>query len=231
MRAAEICRYRKDILSQTKRCLHSQLGEPPSLYHRIHLLISDSGRGLFANLLRGSSPIPGKPSQLFYSLHTAALNPVISPKEHFFRHIRGDLRASASADGSSSRPPSLTDLPPVPWRHAPVTFFRPKTPFLGDSLSHCGATSVHTGRDSAAAERRPAPPWVPCRQQQRSVPQVEEESPTFRYHEPQRTSIVHLQVRSKTTQKVSCIFITALLSLCFLSREVYRETQDSSMAI
>ena len=153
MRAAEICRYRKDILSQTKRCLHSQLGEPPSLFHRIHLLISDSERGLFANLLRGSPPIPGKPSQLFYSLHTAALNPVISPKEHFFRHIRGDLRASASADGSSSRPPSLTDLPPVPSRHAPVTFFRPKTPFLGGSLSHCGATSVHTGRDSAAAEK------------------------------------------------------------------------------
>ena len=112
----------------------------------------------------------------------------------------------------------------------PSLFFEPQTLFLGGG-SHCGATSVHTGRDSAAAERRPAPPWVPCRQQQRSVPQVEEESPTFRYHEPQRTSIVHLQVRSKTTQKVSCIFITALLSLCFLSREVYRETQDSSMAI
>ena len=52
-RCAEICRYRKDILSQTKRCLHSQVGEPPSLlHHRIHLLISDCARGLFANLLR-----------------------------------------------------------------------------------------------------------------------------------------------------------------------------------
>ena len=131
MNAAEICRYRKDILSQTKRCLHSQLGEPPSFYHRIHLLISDSERGLFANLLRGSPAIPGKPSQLFYSLHTAALNPVISPKEHFFRHIQRDLRASASADGTSPRPPGLTALPPVPPRPAPSPQSAPKPLFFG----------------------------------------------------------------------------------------------------
>ena len=165
MRAAEICRYRKDILSQTKRCLHSQLGEPPSLYHRIHLLISDSGRGLFANLLRGSSPIPGKPSQLFYSLHTAALNPVISPKEHFFRHIQRDLRASAPGNGTSSRPSSLTDLPPVAVRPARSPFFAPKTPFFGrlPLPLWCDLCTHWPGLGSCREGGR----WVPCRQQQR----------------------------------------------------------------
>ena len=100
----------------------------------------------------------------------------------------------------------------------PSRFFEPQTLFLGGG-SHCGATSVHTGRDSAAAERRPAPPWVPCRQQQRSVPQVEEESPTFRYHEPQRTSIVHFQVRSETTQKDSWKLTIFLFLSVFLLRE------------
>ena len=118
------------------------------------------------------------------------------------------------------------------WQCAlPAHLFSPPKPlFLGGSLSHCGATSVHTGRDSAAAEKEAGGSLVGS-SSVAAVPQVEEESPTFRYHEPQRTSIVHLQVRSKTTQKVSCIFITALLSLFFLSKEVYRETQDSSMAI
>ena len=154
---------------------------------------------------------------VFHSLHPPPLNPVISPKEHFFRHIQHDLRAPALPNIISPRLPSLTALPLLPQRSASL-FFEPQTLFLGGG-SHCGATSVHTGRDSAAAERRPAPPWVPCRQQQRSVPQVEEESPTFRYHEPQRTSIVHFQVRSETTQKDSWKLTIFLFLSVFLLRE------------
>ena len=232
MNAAEICRYRKDILSQTKRCLHSQLGEPPSFYHRIHLLISDSERGLFANLLRGSPAIPGKPSQLFYSLHTAALNPVISPKEHFFRHIQRDLRASASGDGTSPRPPGLTALPPVPPRPAPSPQSAPKPLFFGrlPLPLWCDLCTHWPGLGSCEEEAGPTVgPLSAAAAAALAVPQVEEESPTFRYHEPQpSTSIVHFQVRSETTQKLDH---SSLLSISSLSREVFKETAPLPLAM
>ena len=113
-------------------------------------------REAYSQISFESPPIPGKPSQLFYSLHTAALNPVISPKEHFFRHIQPDLRASASADGRSPRPPSLTALSPVPPRPAPSPFSAPKTPFFGRLPLWCDLCTHWPGLGSCRGGGRPA---------------------------------------------------------------------------
>ena len=176
-------------MSQTKRCLHSQLGEPPSFYHRIHLLISDSKRGLFANLLRWSPAIPGKPSQLFYSLHTAALNPVISPKEHFFRHIQRDLRASASANGTSPRPLNVTTLPLVPPRPAPSPQIAPKPLFFGrlGLLVWCDLCTHWPGLGSCREEAGPTvgPSTAPAAGLAVAYHRLRKKAATFCfYHEP-----------------------------------------------
>ena len=142
---------------------------------------------LIRKSLSREPPIPGKPSQLFYSLHTPPLNPVISPKEHFFRHIQCDLRASALADGTSSRPSSLTDLHPVPPRPALVTFFCPKNPFFWAAPSPTVVRPLYTLAGTRQLQRRR--PVVGPQQRRCTTGWVEEESPTFRYHEPQRTSI------------------------------------------
>ena len=67
---------------------------------------------------------------VFHSLHPPPLNPVISPKEHFFRHIQHDLRAPALPNIISPRPPSLTALPLLPQRSAVSLFWAPN-PFFG----------------------------------------------------------------------------------------------------
>ena len=141
-------------------------------------------REAYSQISFESPPIPGKPSQLFYSLHTAALNPVISPKEHFFRHIQPDLRASASADGRSPRPPSLTALSPVPPRPAPSPFSAPKTPFFWAAPTVVRPLYTLAGTRQLQRRREAGPPWVGSTSSSGGVPQVEEESSTFRYHEP-----------------------------------------------
>ena len=70
---------------------------------------------------------------VFHSLHPPPLNPVISPKEHFSRHIQHDLRAPALPNIISPRPPSLTALPLLPQRSAVSLFWAPN-PFFGGRL-------------------------------------------------------------------------------------------------
>ena len=111
---------------------------------------------LIRKSLQGIHCIPGKPSQLFYSLHTAALNPVISPKEHFFRHNHRNPPAPISGNRPRPKAPSKAHCSHPNSAH-PVLVLPQTSVFLGGRLSRCGATSVHTGgRDSAAAEEKEA---------------------------------------------------------------------------
>ena len=209
MRAAEICRYRKDILSQTKRCLHSQVGEPPSLlHHRIHLLISDCARGLFANLLREPA-YPWKAlTALLFTAHSGSQSRNFPQRTLFPSHSTWFTSFCIGRRQKPKASQSHCSIPGAP-TPCPLSLFRPQNPFfLGGS--HCGATSVHTGRDSAAAEEEGGRPTVgrQHQQQRRSTTgwgrKLDFPLP---WAVPQRTSIVHLQVsRSKTTQKVSSIF-------------------------
>ena len=142
---------------------------------------------LIRKSLQGIHCIPGKPSQLFYSLHTAALNPVISPKEHFSATLTVTQPLPYQATGRGQKPPKITLLSPQ--LRPPGASFAPKQRFFGrpplplwrdlcthwwPGLGSCrreGGRLVHGGRKDHPPDHRLR------------------KKAAFRYHEPQRTSI------------------------------------------
>ena len=143
---------------------------------------------LIRKSLQGIHCIPGKPSQLFYSLHTAALNPVISPKEHFFppqppsptrSHIRQQAEAKSPLKSHCSHSNSTHPVLVLPQNS--VFLGQPPLPLWRDLCTHwwpglgsCrreGGRLVHGGRKDHPPDHRLR------------------KKAAFRYHEPQRTSI------------------------------------------
>ena len=210
MRAAEICRYRKDILSQTKRCLHSQVGEPPSLlHHRIHLLISDCARGLFANLLREPA-YPWKAlTALLFTAHSGSQSRNFPQRTLFPSHSTWFTSFCIGRRQKPEASQSHCSIPGAP-TPCPLSLFRPQNPFFWAPLPlWCDLCTHWPGLGSCRGGGRPA-------HRGSAAPAAAEEYHRLRKKARLSATMsrattyidsVHLQVsRSKTTQKVSSIF-------------------------
>ena len=154
---------------------------------------------LIRKSLQGIHCIPGKPSQLFYSLHTAALNPVISPKEHFSATITVTHPLPYQATGRGQKPPKITLLSPQ--LRPPGASFAPKQRFFWAAASPAVARPLYTlvaGTRQLQKRRRPAGPRG--KEGPSTGPQVEEES---RFPLPWATTYIdsHFQVRRQKPPK------------------------------